>query len=96
MGDRKKFTITEYRQKTGAKASQALLELRKTQLEVNSKITKSLAAGFRTVPEVARDAGYPPRTVLWYMMTYYKYGLVSVVGKTDEGYYRYALKEKKK
>jgi hypothetical protein len=96
MAERKKFTITEYRQKTGAKASQALLELRKTQLEVNSKITKSLAAGPRTVPEVARDAGYAPRTVLWYMMTYYKYGLVSVAGKTDEGYYRYALKEKKK
>ena len=96
MPERKKFTITEYRQKTGAKASQSLLELRKTQLEINSKITKSLAAGPKTVSEVAKDAGYSPRTALWYIMTYYKYGVVSVEGKTDEGYYRYALKGKKK
>jgi hypothetical protein len=64
--------------------------------EYRPKITKSLAAGPRTVPELAKDIGFAPRTVLWYIMTYYKYGLVSIAGKTDEGYYRYALKEKKK
>jgi hypothetical protein len=95
MAERKKFTITAYRQKTGAKASKELLDLRKTQLEINGKITKSLAGGPRTVPEVAKDTGYAPRTVLWYLMTYYKYGLVGVVGKTEDGYYRYALKEKR-
>ena len=95
MVERKKFTITAYREKTGAKASTLLLELRRTQLEIHGKITKSLAAGPRTIPEVAKDTGYSPKMVVWYMMTYYKYGLVSVAGKTEEGYYRYALKEKK-
>ena len=93
--ERKKFTITAYRERTGAKASPQLLQLRKTQLEINGKIAKSLSAGPKTVPEVAKDTGYPPRTVLWYLMTSYKYGLVSPAGKTDEGYFRYALKEKK-
>jgi hypothetical protein len=92
---RKKFTITAYREKTGAKASPQLLQLRKTQLEINGKIAKSLSAGPKTVPELAKDTGYPPRTVLWYLMTLYKYSLVSPAGKTDEGYYRYSLREKK-
>ena len=95
MVERKKFTITAYREKTGAKAPQQLLELRRTQLEVHGKITKSLATGLKTIPEVAKDTGYVPKMVLWYLMTYYKYGEVSVAGKTEEGYYRYALKEKK-
>ena len=93
--ERRKFTITAYREKTGAKASLELLQLRKTQLEISGKITKVLSTGPRTVPELAKDTGYPPRKVLWYLMTYYKYGLVSPAGKTDEGYFRYTLKEKK-
>ena len=96
MVERRKFTITAYREKTGAKASPQLLELRRKQLEINGKITKSLSGGPRTVPEVAKDTGYAPRMVLWYLMTYYKYGLIAVAGKTEEGYYRYALKEKRK
>lgn len=96
MTERKKYTIAMYREKTGAKASQALLDLRKTQLEVSSKFSKALGAGPKTVPEVAKETGLMPRVVLWYMMTYYKYGLVSPAGKTEDGYYRYALKEKKK
>jgi hypothetical protein len=95
MAERKKFTITAYREKTGAKAPQALLDLRRAQLEVSGKITKSLAAGPKTVPEVAADTGYSARKVLWYLMTYYKYGLVVPSGKTEEGYYRFAIKEKK-
>jgi hypothetical protein len=93
--ERRKFTITAYREKTGAKASPELLQLRKTQLEINGKITKALSTGPKTVPELAKDTGYPSRKVLWYVMTYYKYGLVMPAGKTDEGYFRYALKDKK-
>lgn len=96
MVERKKFTITAYRERTGAKAPQRLLDLRREQLEISGKITKSLAAGPKTIPEVARDTGYTPRKTLWYLMTYLKYGLVAVAGKTEEGYYRYVLKEKKK
>lgn len=95
MVERKKFTITAYREKTGAKAPQRLLELRRDQLEISGRITKSLASGPRTVPEIARDAGLPPRKTLWYVMTFYKYGLLATAGKTEDGYYRYALKEKR-
>ena len=93
--ERRRFTITAYREKTGAKAPPELLQLRKTQLEINGRISKSLAQGPKTVPELAKETGYAPRTVLWYLMTSFKYGLVIQAGKTDEGYYRYALKEKK-
>ena len=96
MVERKKFTITLYREKTGAKAPQRLLDLRRDQLEANGKIMKALAAGPKTVPEVARDTGLPPRKTLWFLMTYFKYGLVAPAGKTEEGYFRYAVKEKKK
>ena len=96
MVERKKFTITAYREKTGAKASQRLLDLRRDQLEISGKINKSLAAGPKTVPEVSKDAGLPPRKTVWYLMTYYKYGLVVPAGKTEDGHFRYALKEKKK
>ncbi|MDG7007420.1 MAG: hypothetical protein JRN06_04150 [Nitrososphaerota archaeon] len=96
MVERKKFTITAYREKTGAKAPQKLLDLRREQLDIRGKITKSLAGGPKTVPEVARDTGLNKRMVLWYLMTYYKYGLVGPAGKTEDAYYRYALKEKKK
>ena len=93
--ERRRFTITAYREKTGAKASPELLQLRKTQLEINGKITKALSTGPKTVPELAKDTGYPPRTVLWYLMTFYKYGLVTPAGKTDDGHFTYARKEKK-
>ena len=95
VAEKRKFTITAYREKTGAKAPPRLLELRRTQLEIHGKLSKSLSTGPKTVLEMAKDTGYPPRMVLWYVMTYYKYGQVSVAGKTEEGYYRYALKEKK-
>ena len=95
MVERKKFSITVYREKTGAKAPQRLLDLRKEQLEISGKITKSLKSGPKTVPELAKDAGLSPRRLLWYLMTYYKYGTVAASGKSDAGYYRYVLKEKK-
>ena len=95
VSERKKFTITAYRERTGAKASAELLQLRKTQLDIKGKITKSLSAGPKTVPELAKDTGFPPRTVLWYLMTFHKYGLVAPAGKTDDGYFRYVLKEGK-
>ena len=93
--ERKTFTISVYREKTGAKASAELLQLRKTQLDIKGRITKSLSEGPKTVPELAKDTGIPPRTVLWYIMTSYKYGLVAPAGKTDGGYFRYVSKEKK-
>jgi hypothetical protein len=93
--ERKKFSITAYREKTGAKAPQKLLDLRREQLDIRGKVTKALAGGPKTVPELAKDAGLPARQVVWYLMTYFKYGFVGVAGKTEDGYYRYVLREKK-
>ena len=95
MPERKKFTITAFRQATGAKASQKLLDLRKSQEDINLKITNALKGGPKTVPEVAMEVGMAPKTVLWYIMTYFKYNRIVVAGKTDDGYFRYALKESK-
>ena len=94
MTEKKRFTITAYRERTGAKAPQRLLDLRRSQLEISTKITKSLGAGPLTIPEVAKATGIPSRTVLWYLMTYSKYNLIAPDGKTEDGYYRYALKKK--
>ena len=94
MTARKKFTITAYREKTGARATQRLLDLRKSQLEVSSKVTKSLGEGPKTVPEISNATGIPSKVVFWYLMTYLKYNLISPVDKTDDGYFRYALRKK--
>ena len=94
MTERKKFAITAYREMTGARAPQRLLDLRKSQLETYSKITKSLGEGPKTVPEIAGATGISSRTVLWYLMTYLKYNLISPAGKTEDGYYRYAIRKK--
>ena len=96
MTERKRFTIAAYRQKTGAKAPQRLLDLRRDQLEIREKIRKVLATGPKTIPEVSKETGIPARKALWYVMTYFKYGLVAPAGKTEGGYHRYAWKEGKK
>jgi hypothetical protein len=88
------YTSRLYKEKTGAKASQQLLDLRRSQLDVYSKITGALRNSPKTVPEIAQETGLDTRTVFWYLSTYYKYNVVSVVGKTEDGYYRYGMKPK--
>lgn len=94
MSQRKKFTSQILREKTGVKASPQLLELRKYQLDMSSKLSNALKAGPKTIPELSKETGIPSKTVLWYMMTYNKYNIIYAVGKTKEGYYQYALKPK--
>ncbi|MDG6904976.1 MAG: ArsR family transcriptional regulator [Nitrososphaerota archaeon] len=91
---KKTFTSLLYRKKTGAKPRQELLDLRKTQADIQSKIMNSLKDSPKTVPELSKAIGMDAKTVLWYLSTYYKYNLVSVVEKTDGGFYRYAVKQK--
>lgn len=91
---KKTFTSLLYRKKTGAKPRQELLDLRKMQADVQSKITNSLKESPKTVPELSKEIGMDTKTVLWYLSTYYKYNLVSVVEKTDDGFYKYAFKQK--
>jgi len=92
---KKVYTSKLFRENTGAKASEALLNLRRSQLEISTKINTALRAGAKTIPELAGATGLDSRTVFWYTMTYYKRGLVSVAGKTEDGYYRYQLSGKK-
>jgi hypothetical protein len=96
VSEKKAYTINVYRQRTGAKAPHRLLELRKEQLDVGNRIMKALADGPKTVPEVSQATGIPARRTLWYLMTYLKYGIVSPAGKTEEGYYKYAVVAKRK
>lgn len=91
---KKTYTSMLYRQKTGAKPAQDLLDLRKMQVDLQSKIINSLKESPKTVPELSKGLGMDSKTVLWYLTTYYKYNLVSVVEKTEDGYYRYAVKQK--
>jgi DNA-directed RNA polymerase specialized sigma subunit len=93
---KKAYTSKLYREKTGAKASQQLLDLRRSQLDVYSKITNALKTSPKTVPEIAQETGMDTKTVFWYLSTYYKYNIVSVVEKTEDGFYRYAMKPKEK
>jgi DNA-binding CsgD family transcriptional regulator len=90
---RKRYTSKLYRDKTGAKPAQRLLDLRKTQLDIHSKISSALKAEPKTIPEISKEIGIDEKTVFWYLTTYFKYNQISVAGKTDEGYYRYALKQ---
>lgn len=93
---KKVYTSKLYREKTGAKASQQLLDLRRSQLDVYSKITNALRTSPKTVPEIAQETGMDTKTVFWYLSTYYKYNIVSVVEKTEDGFYRYGMKAKEK
>jgi hypothetical protein len=91
---KKRFTSKLFRDKTGVKPTQQLLDLRKTQLDIHSKIAKALRIAPKTVPELSKETEMDSKTVLWYLTTYFKYNQISVAGKTEEGYYQYTLKEK--
>ncbi|MEM3557022.1 MAG: hypothetical protein QW839_03900, partial [Conexivisphaerales archaeon] len=86
---KKVYSSKLYRDRTGAKASEALINLRRYQLELSAKINTALKSGAKTIPELADATGLDPATVFWYVMTYYKKGLISAVEKNDDGYYRY-------
>lgn len=95
MSQTKTYTSKLFREKTGAKASEALLALRKSQLEITQKIKSALSEGAKTVPELANTIGIDSQTVFWYLMSHYKRGLVSAAGKTEDGYCRYQLTSSK-
>ncbi len=73
--------------------SPALLESVRANNAARAAIKKSLAAGPRTVPEIAEAAGIPTRTILWTVTAMRKYGSV-VEDSTDGSYVRYALAAK--
>lgn len=91
---KKRYTSRLYRDRTGSKPTPNLLDLRKSQLDIHSRITGAIKTSPKTIPEIAKDVGMDARSVLWYLSTYLKYNEIAVVGKNEDGYYSYSLKEK--
>ncbi len=89
---RKKLTVHILRDKLGLKPSKELIEMLKKQNEIKSKIFKAIKQKAKTVPEIAKETGLDTTTIFWYLMTFYRHGLIEEVGKTDEGYFKYKLK----
>ncbi len=84
-------TMKAYRDRTAAKVPEALRELRKRQAVESAKIFQALKAGPRTAPEIAKETGLPSPLVVWYLMTFVKEKSVLPAGKTEAGFFRYAL-----
>jgi len=63
----------------------------KDQQDVRKRLRSALAAGARTVPELAVECGLEPGRVLWHLMAMRRYGEVVEAGEQDR-YLRYALK----
>jgi predicted transcriptional regulator len=59
------------------------------QAQIKIKIMRSIQKEAKTIPEISDETGLDKQTVVWYLMTYYKYGLVRETAKTDEGYFKY-------
>ncbi len=87
-------TMKAYRDRTGAKPSEPLRELRKRQATEIVKILQALKSGPRTVPEISKETALPSPLVVWYVMTFCKDKSVRVAGKTEAGFYRYELATK--
>jgi hypothetical protein len=64
----------------------------KDQQDVRKKLRTSLAAGARTVPELASESGLEPGRVLWHLMAMRRYGEVAEAGERDR-YVLYTLKK---
>ncbi len=91
---KKKTTVEIFRKKYSLRVPEALsAELRK-QAGIKVKIMRSISKTPKTPKEISEDTGIPTETVFWYLMTFYKYGLVEAVEKTDEGYFKYIARKR--
>ncbi|HXK08420.1 MAG TPA: hypothetical protein VMT70_02120 [Vicinamibacteria bacterium] len=64
----------------------------KDQQDVRKKLRAALAAGARTVPDLAGECGVDSGRVLWHLMAMRRYGEVAEAGERDR-YVLYALKK---
>lgn len=60
------------------------------QQKIYKALRAALQAGPRTVPELAKECGLPPPTVMWHLMAMRRYGAV-LDGPEQDGYLRYTL-----
>jgi diadenosine tetraphosphate (Ap4A) HIT family hydrolase len=87
---RPKRPIEILRERRGG-MSKELKEYFNAQQRVKKAIRAALAAGPRTVPQVAREAGLAPSDVLWHVMAMRRYGEITD-GPEQDGYVLYRLK----
>jgi diadenosine tetraphosphate (Ap4A) HIT family hydrolase len=96
MTDRSAAKERTARLKALRETHQETVERTQTMLKEQQAIRKTLraamAAGARTIPQIATQSGLPSEQVLWHVMAMKKYDLVREVGK-DGDYYEYALAE---
>ena len=92
---KKRSTIKIFREKTGLKASKELLDMTREQGKLRGKITKVLAAGPKTIPEIAKELNMDSKTVTWYILTFVRYGVFEPVEQTEEGYWKYKIAKKR-
>ncbi|MEX2143071.1 MAG: hypothetical protein WD740_00625 [Anaerolineales bacterium] len=70
-------------------------ELLKSQKQIQQGISKAIEEQPRSVPEVAAATGIASETVLWWLCTMKKYGLIAEEGMQND-YPLYKLVEEKK
>lgn len=69
-------------------------EIMRDEMVMRDDIAAFVAAGPRTIPEIADHLGHPRREVVIWIMAMWKYGLLNDTGETDEeGYSRYTLND---
>jgi predicted transcriptional regulator len=91
-GRPRKTTVDMLKKRLGYKTPEEVSKMLREQAQIKVKIMRSIQKEAKTVPEIAGETGLDKQTVFWYLMTYYKYGLVEEEGKTDEGYFKYKWK----
>ena len=65
-------------------------EIMREEAVMRPRILASLAAGPRTVPEIADAIGAPSHEVVFWVMGMRRYGwLAEIKGSEDDGYFRY-------
>jgi hypothetical protein len=86
--------IKGFKEKYGPVKKELLDWIRYTNTSM-AAIKKSLAAGEKTVPQVAEETKLPQADCLWFINAMRKYGDVIITGDAD-GFKKYALKETNK
>lgn len=71
--------------------SKELLEKVKNDNKAVAAIKAALKEGAKTVPQIAKAAGIPEESAMWYMNALKKYNIAVIEG-SDDGYKLYALK----
>lgn len=71
--------------------SKELKEYFNAQQRIKKAVRAALAAGPRTVPQIAGESGVPPADVLWHVMAMRRYGEITD-GPEQDGYVLYRLK----